>query len=140
MSNIILWLSIISIVSRKLNLPFVPTSKVNCNFVCKELKKIKVSLTVSDGSASKISSTYLNLARILIKILVKKLTRDLRAFLVRWKRDQFIELTYRRLLTSAGVIPRAYGLTKIHKEGYPLRVIVSCINSPYITFLSFYTI
>ena len=140
MSNIILWLSITSIVARKLNLPLVPTSKVNCNLVCKELKMFKVSLTVSDGSASKISSTYLNLARILIKILVKKLTRDLRAFLVRWKRDQFIELTYRRLLTSAGVIPRAYGLTKIHKEGYPLRVIVSCINSPYITFLSFYTI
>ena len=60
----------------------------------------------------------------------KKLTRDLRTFLVRWRRDQFIdELTYRRLLTSDGVIPRAYSLTKIHKEGYPLRVNVSCINS-----------
>ena len=62
----------------------------------------------------------------------KKLTRDLRTFLVRWKRDQFIdELTYRRLLTSDGIIPRAYGLTKIHKEGYPLRVIVSCVSLLY---------
>ena len=67
-----------------------------------------------------------------------KLTRDLRAFLVGWRRDQFIdELTYRRLLTSDGVTPRAYGLTKIHKEGYPLRVIVSCINSPLYNFSLF---
>ncbi|KAG5335552.1 GT2D2 protein, partial [Acromyrmex charruanus] len=68
----------------------------------------------------------------------KKLTRDLHTFLVRWKRDQFIdELTYRRLLTSDGVIPRAYGLIKIHKEDYSLRVIVSCINSPLYNFSLF---
>ncbi|XP_018361291.1 PREDICTED: uncharacterized protein LOC108760020 [Trachymyrmex cornetzi] len=59
----------------------------------------------------------------------KKVTRDLRVLLVRWKRNGFIDdVTYRRLLTIDGVIPRAYGLTKIHKDGNPLRVIVSSIN------------
>ena len=59
------------------------------------------------------------------------MTQDLPILLVRWKRDRFIdEQTYRRLLTTDGVIPKAYGLTKIHKDGNPLRVIVSSVNSP----------
>ena len=32
--------------------------------------------------------------------------------------------------TTDEVIPRAYGLTKIHKQNYPLRIIVSSLNSP----------
>ncbi|KAG5309967.1 MOS1T transposase, partial [Pseudoatta argentina] len=72
-----------------------------------------------------------NTYEIVNKDPIKKLTQDLRTLLVRWKRDQFIdEQTYGRLLTTDGVIPRAYGLTKIHKDGNPLRVIVSSINSP----------
>ena len=68
----------------------------------------------------------------------KKLTQDLRTLLVRWKRDLFIdERTYRRLLTTDDVIPRAYGLTKIHKDGNPLRVIVSSVNSPLYDFSLF---
>ena len=35
----------------------------------------------------------------------------------------------RRLRMTDGVIPRAYGLTKIHKQNYPLRIIVSSLNS-----------
>ena len=31
---------------------------------------------------------------------------------------------------SDGDLPRSYGLPKIHKKGIPLRMIVSCINSP----------
>ncbi|KAG5305534.1 MARF GTPase, partial [Acromyrmex insinuator] len=40
------------------------------------------------------------------------------------------DLHYRRLLTTDDNIFRTYGLTKIHKTGNPLRVIVSSINSP----------
>ena len=47
------------------------------------------------------------------------------------------EQTYRRLLITDGVIPRAYGLTKIHKDGNPLRVIVSSVNSPLYYFSLF---
>ncbi|EZA62948.1 hypothetical protein X777_15541 [Ooceraea biroi] len=34
-------------------------------------------------------------------------------------------------------LPRAYGLPKIHKDGCPLRIIVSCINSPLYALSSF---
>jgi len=33
------------------------------------------------------------------------------------------------LLVTDDVLPRAYGLTKIHKQNYPIRLIVSCIKS-----------
>ena len=48
----------------------------------------------------------------------KKLTQDLRMLLIRWKAVGFIDkLTYKRLMTSDGNIPRTYGLIKIHKIG-----------------------
>ncbi|KYN15798.1 hypothetical protein ALC57_11970, partial [Trachymyrmex cornetzi] len=73
------------------------------------------------------SNTY----EVIARDPIRRLTQDLRALLVRWKRDSYIDdQTYRRLLTTDGVIPRAYGLTKIHKDGNPLRIIVSSINSP----------
>jgi len=57
-SKIILLLSIkIKVMSRKFNL--LPTSMVNCNFVSKELKIVRVSSMYSDGSARTMSSTYL---------------------------------------------------------------------------------
>jgi len=62
---------------------------------------------------------------------IRKLTQDLRNLLYRWKNKQFIDmLTYRKLYTTDGILPRAYGLTKIHKQGFPLRIIVSSIGSP----------
>jgi len=50
---------------------------------------------------------------------LKKLTTDRRSLLVRWKREGYIDnVTYRRMLISDGVLPRAYGLTK-HFIHYP---------------------
>jgi len=61
----------------------------------------------------------------------KKMTSDLRALLVMWKKNDFIEgHTYRKLLSTDRVLPRAYGLPKIHKIGNPLRIIISSFNSP----------
>ncbi|XP_011687064.1 PREDICTED: uncharacterized protein LOC105449506 [Wasmannia auropunctata] len=55
----------------------------------------------------------------------KKLTAELRCLLARWKKNEFIsDHTYKTLLTTDGVIPRAYGLPKIHKPNNPLRIIV----------------
>ncbi|XP_067216923.1 reticulocyte-binding protein homolog 1 isoform X1 [Linepithema humile] len=60
-----------------------------------------------------------------------KLTTNLRNVLTRWKNQKYIdEKTYRCLLETDGVLPRAYGVPKIHKEGNPLRIIISTINSP----------
>jgi len=63
---------------------------------------------------------------------LNKLTTDIRALLLRWKRNEvFIDMnTYRKLLITDGILPRAYGLMKIHMENFPLRIIVSSINSP----------
>lgn len=36
---------------------------------------------------------------------------------------------YRFLLSTDGILPRAYGLPKIHKQEYPFRIIVSSVNS-----------
>jgi len=54
------------------------------------------------------------------------------------KNRNYISATkYRSLLLSDGVLPRAYGLPKIHKDNCPLRVIVSSINSPLHSFALF---
>ncbi|XP_029674796.1 uncharacterized protein LOC115242551 [Formica exsecta] len=37
---------------------------------------------------------------------------------------------YKKLNCTDGVLPRAYGVPKIHKTGHPLRVIVSSTNTP----------
>jgi len=62
---------------------------------------------------------------------IKKLSQELRTLLTRWRNKKFIDIhTYRKLHTTDGLLPRAYGLSKIHKQGYPLRIIVSSIGSP----------
>ena len=46
------------------------------------------------------------------------------------KSSKISEETYKLLRSSDGLAPRLYGLPKIHKEGVPLRPIVSFVNSP----------
>jgi len=41
------------------------------------------------------------------------------------------------LNASNAILPRAYGLPKIHKTGHPLRIIVFSIGSPLHNFASF---
>jgi len=56
----------------------------------------------------------------------KTITSDFKVLLKRWKAKGFIEdLVYKRLLTTDGLLPRAYGLPKIHKKDFPLRIIIS---------------
>ena len=61
-----------------------------------------------------------------------KLTTKIRiTLLTRWKTEGFIDQsTYKKFYISDGDLPRSYGLAKVHKDGYPLRMTVSCINSP----------
>ena len=57
--------------------------------------------------------------------------RDLNQRLLLLKKSNKIsEETYKLLRSSDGLAPRLYGLPKIHKEGVPLRPIVSFVNSP----------
>ena len=61
----------------------------------------------------------------------KKLISELHALISDWKKLDYIsEGTYKSLNRTYGVLPRAYGLPKIHKSNCPLRIIVSSLQSP----------
>ncbi|EFN69198.1 hypothetical protein EAG_00289, partial [Camponotus floridanus] len=68
----------------------------------------------------------------------KRICNDLNEILKRWKKKEYISaLKKRSLYVSDGVLPRAYGLPKIHKTNCPLRIIVFSINSPLHKFATF---
>lgn len=64
----------------------------------------------------------------------KNITCELRTILKRWSKKYIDPTIKKKIYTSDGVLPRAYGLPKIHKEGHPLRIIVLSINSPLYNF------
>jgi len=62
---------------------------------------------------------------------INKLHNITKNLLSGWLKNDYVDIrTYRKLLITDGVLPRAYGLPKLHKKGFPFRVIVSSINSP----------
>ncbi|XP_011869607.1 PREDICTED: uncharacterized protein LOC105562989, partial [Vollenhovia emeryi] len=62
----------------------------------------------------------------------KSLTSKLNSLIKTWRNEDIIDnQDYWRLNCTNGNLPRCYGLPKIHKAGFPLRVIVSSIGSPY---------
>src|SRR5436190_13742279 len=72
-----------------------------------------------------------NTYNVIHKEPLRNITKSLRDLLLRWKNREYISLaTQRYLYVSDGVLPRAYGLPKIHKANWPLRLIVSSVNSP----------
>jgi len=68
------------------------------------------------------SNTY----EIIKKDPTKRLTNDVRVLLMDWfKKDYINAHMYRRMLITDCLLPRAYGLPKIHKDGCPLRIKLS---------------
>ncbi|KYN50451.1 hypothetical protein ALC57_00088 [Trachymyrmex cornetzi] len=58
-----------------------------------------------------------------------KITTGIRNILTKWKNMGYIDqYTYKKLYVSDGILSRCYGLSKIHKDGHPLRMIVSCLK------------
>jgi len=46
----------------------------------------------------------------------KKIINSLHTFLTKWKKSNYIDnITYKRLNCTEGLLPRAYGLPKLHK-------------------------
>lgn len=75
---------------------------------------------------------------LLTKNPIKKLETSLNSMLKNWLSKQFItQQEYFKLRLSDGHLPRAYGLPKIHKEGYPYRIIVSFVGSPLHNFAGY---
>jgi len=68
----------------------------------------------------------------------KKIINSLNSIISGWRKKDYIDMyTYRRIYCGDGNLPRAYGLPKIHKPNFPLRIIVSTINSPLFSFAIF---
>lgn len=62
---------------------------------------------------------------------INKILEDLKRMIKRWQQNEYIsDTTFSRLNFSNAILPRAYGLPKIHKPGLPLRIIVSSTGSP----------
>ncbi|XP_071576008.1 uncharacterized protein [Temnothorax nylanderi] len=79
-------------------------------------------------------STYKKLKKDPIKQISSKLNELVRS----WRDGGIIEnVVYRRLNCTNGNLPRCYGLPKIHKNGFPLRIIVSALGSPLYNVASF---
>ncbi|EFN72846.1 hypothetical protein EAG_04764, partial [Camponotus floridanus] len=69
---------------------------------------------------------------------LKKLTNKIKELVKSWRKNNLIsELTYRNLNCTNGNLPRCYGLPKIHKDCFPLRIIVSALGCPVYNVSSF---
>jgi len=61
----------------------------------------------------------------------KSVIVSLRKLLTKWKNLEYIPTNiHRKLICSDGLLPRAYGLPKVHKLNCPYRIIVSSVDSP----------
>ena len=70
--------------------------------------------------------------------LITKITSDVNQYVWNlFKNQKITKAEYHFLHGSKGVIPRFYGLLKIHKVSVPLRPIVSFIHSPTYNLLKF---
>jgi len=87
----------------------------------RDVYKNKMELLLSD------TNTY----SILKRNPVNGLLKDLKELLKRWLNLKYISSSIHCLLNSSNAfLPRAYGLPKIHKPGFPLRIIISSTDSP----------
>ncbi|KYN22070.1 hypothetical protein ALC57_05546 [Trachymyrmex cornetzi] len=108
---------------------FTNADKGNVVVACDKVDYIRdMELLFSD------SQTYTLLKRNPVNTIIS----DLLSLLKCWKRHELIsDSTYKYLYSSNKILPRAYGLKKIHKVGFPLRVIVSSTGSPLHNLASF---
>jgi len=62
---------------------------------------------------------------------IKKITNEARNLLTRWRKNNYVtsEL-YNKIYCSDGILPRVYGVPKVHKKDNSYRIIISSIDSP----------
>ncbi|XP_024890071.1 uncharacterized protein LOC112466277, partial [Temnothorax curvispinosus] len=62
---------------------------------------------------------------------IKQITTKINQLVKSWHDNDIIDYQiFKQLHCTNGNLPRCYGLPKIHKTGFPMRVIVSAIGSP----------
>ncbi|XP_071578862.1 uncharacterized protein, partial [Temnothorax nylanderi] len=73
------------------------------------------------------ASTYIKVD----KNPIKQITTKINQLVKSWHDNDIIDYQiFKQLYCTNGNLPRCYGLPKIHKTGFPMRVIVSAIGSP----------
>ena len=80
------------------------------------------------------TDTYIEIKKDPIKKIESDLNNILKTFL---NKEYITRQQYYFLRSSDKSLPKAYGLPKIHKDGFPLRIIVSTINSPLYSIANF---
>ncbi|XP_071579195.1 uncharacterized protein [Temnothorax nylanderi] len=69
---------------------------------------------------------------------ITKITSKLNQLVKSWRDNDIIDQNLYKLLNCTnGNLPRCYGLPKVHKVGFPMRIIVSSIGSPLYNVASF---
>jgi len=69
---------------------------------------------------------------------ITNLEENLNGMLKKWLQRGFIpKHTYLSLFLSDSILPKIYGLPKIHKTSYPYRIIISSINTALYPLASF---
>ncbi|XP_070547586.1 uncharacterized protein [Ptychodera flava] len=106
--------------SRDRNIVILPADKGRSTVILnKEEYKSKMSGLVND------ETTYVRLRNDPTRRVKNKLVNTLK----RWKKDNKIDSKlYNKLYPTSEVVPKLYGLPKIHKKDSPLRPIVSSIG------------
>lgn len=67
---------------------------------------------------------------------VQLIEKNLNNLLKKWVQKEYIsKCDFHLLRTSDSLLPKTYGLPKIHKENYPLRIIVSSALHVLATYL-----
>jgi len=79
-------------------------------------------------------NTYTFMQRNPINKLIEELKRTLKGWL---QKEYISNYTHSQLNASNAILPRAYGLPKIHKNGHQLRIIVFSIGSPLHKFATY---
>jgi len=64
---------------------------------------------------------------------LKTITNKTNNMLKMWRDNKIIDdPMYKGLRCTNGNLPRCYGLPEVHKEGFPLRIVVSSVRSPLV--------
>jgi len=69
---------------------------------------------------------------------IKSIENNLNNILKEWSQKGYIsKQQYFKLRSSDSILPKAYGLPKVHKENTPFRIIVSSVNTALYSLASF---
>jgi len=106
-----------------------PADKGNTTVVLNRLEYInRIKAMLQD------TNTYTEITR----HPTRKMINDLRILLTRWKNPNYISASkYKSLYCSDGILPRVYGLPKIHKPENSFKIIISSIDSLLYSLSSF---